>query len=137
MISRIVNSAIEQALKSELMYRHGAILFSRRSILSKGYNKFDVTQLQNNNISVHAEMSCLKSFRRDVKYNKCHILVVRINSSNKLVNSRPCKDCIASLRNISIKNIYYSNEAGEILCERVKHSISNHVSSGNRYQRRL
>lgn len=136
MISRFLNIAIEQALKSELANKHGAILFTRRSILSKGYNKFLNGRQRDTSISIHAEMNCLQTIRKNVKYNKCHILVIRLNSNNKLVNSKPCQHCIESLRNTKIKNIYYSDSDGQIVCEKIKYATTTHVSAGNRFKRR-
>ena len=46
------------------------------------------------------------------------LLVIKININNELINSKPCYHCIKFIirkhREINIKNIYFSNENGEI-----------------------
>ena len=133
MLSRFINIAIEQATNSTLVHRHGAILFSRRSIISKGFNQFVSGRQRYTSISIHAEMNCLREFHKHTKYKRCHILVVRLNSNLKLVNSKPCRDCMISLLKMGIKNVYYSDESGNIVCEKIKHMTSTHISSGTRY----
>ncbi len=129
MLARILHIAIEQAKQSRMLYRHGAVLFTKRQIHTKGYNIFTDGA---NDSSVHAEMSCL-AIKRIVKYSKCSILVVRLNSNNKLTNSKPCKDCLEKLKSSKIKNIYYSDGRGQIICEKVKNSTTSFVSSGTKY----
>lgn len=74
--------------------------------------------------SLHAEVDAIKKLpiNKNKKKNKINIFVFRISRSKKhnLVMSRCCNNCINSLYKISeeknyrIKNIYYTNDNGEI-----------------------
>jgi deoxycytidylate deaminase len=59
---------------------------------------------------------------------KLNILVIRVNSKNELVNSKPCENCIYYLRLYGIKNVYYSNENGEIVKEKITDIENEHQS---------
>jgi len=54
------------------------------------------------------------------------MVVIRINGKNELVNSKPCENCIYYLRLYGIKNVYYSNENGEIVKEKITEICSEH-----------
>lgn len=71
-----------------------------------------------------------ESKERKPKYDMC---VVRINkaknkeqneSEPKLVNARPCANCLDMMKAVGIRRIYYSDDSGEIICENVKDMIS-------------
>lgn len=49
-----------------------------------------------------------------------------------LKNSRPCNHCVESLKMFGIRNIYYSNDHGQIIKERVITLEQTHVSGGQR-----
>jgi hypothetical protein len=66
--------------------------------------------------------------RNTQKYN---LLVIRISHDNKLVNARPCYNCLDMLNACKIKKIYYSTEDG-IMCENVSNMVSINSSSVTR-----
>lgn len=39
------------------------------------------------------------------KQSLLNIMVVRVDSNNKLVNARPCSDCILMMKNIGINKV--------------------------------
>lgn len=129
MIHDHIELAIEQAKKSELFHRHGAILFFKRRIYSKGYNRFNLIT-----VSIHAEIDCFLKLRENpkLKFTSGHLLVVRLNSNNKLANSKPCVDCLEKLKKIGIKKIYYSDAMGRIVEEKIRYASSSHVCSGKK-----
>jgi len=55
-----------------------------------------------------------------------NILVIRLSKKNRLQNSKPCANCIETIKNLPkrkgycIKNIYYSNDNEEIIKSNVK-----------------
>jgi hypothetical protein len=69
--------------------------------------------------STHAEVDVINKL---IKYKNLpksiDLLVIKININNELINSKPCYHCIKFIirkhREINIKNIYFSNENGEI-----------------------
>ena len=64
--------------------------------------------------------------------NKINIIVIRWNGV-KFVNSQPCKYCNRLLENLGVKNIYYSDDDGDIIYERVKNLKTDHLSMARRF----
>jgi len=60
------------------------------------------------------------------------LLVIRLGSGNRLVNSRPCHDCVDMMKNVGIHRIYYSID-NKIVYEKVSNMISINSSSVNRH----
>jgi deoxycytidylate deaminase len=56
------------------------------------------------------------------------IVVIR-QTNGHLIMSKPCKHCILYLKNIGIKRVYYSDNNGNLVCEKVKDMCSEHQSS--------
>ncbi len=91
------------------------------NILSFGFNMMGDDS--KNDPGIHAEhdaINRLKPLRRKKHLQNINMLVVRLSKNNKLQNSKPCANCIQTMRILPqkkgylIKNIYYSNENGEI-----------------------
>jgi deoxycytidylate deaminase len=82
---------------------------------------------------IHVIHQCTKRLIKQQKsLKKYSILVVRIKrDTGELVNSKPCHDCIKAMRKCGIKKVYYSNDQGEIVMERVN-NIENRCSTGFR-----
>lgn len=82
-------------------------------------------------------MSAVKKFMKTSKKRKViDIIIIRINKSGVLRNSRPCVKCLELLHNnpcFIIKNVYYSNESGEI--EKVK--FNKLLNSRKHYSKRF
>lgn len=100
----------------------------KANILSFGFNRMGDTN--GNNAGVHAEhdaINKLKPLERNKKLEPINLLVIRFSKNNKLQNSKPCANCIQTMKILPekkgyrIKNIYYSNDNGEI----VKTSLNN------------
>ena len=50
------------------------------------------------------------------KVKGCSILVMRISPSKGILGmSEPCEICMGILNHVGIKNIYYTNQKGEIV----------------------
>ena len=62
--------------------------------------------------------------------NKYNLIVIRVNHEGNLVNARPCHNCVDMLRACGIKNIFYSTNEGNIICE--NHIVSINSSSVSR-----
>ncbi len=98
------------------------------NILCFGFNMMG--DISGNQPGIHAEhdaINRLKPLRRKKHLQNINILVVRFSKNNKLQNSKPCANCIENMKVLPekkgyrIRNIYYSNENGEI----VKSSLKN------------
>jgi hypothetical protein len=59
------------------------------------------------------------------------VLVIRWNG-NKFANSKPCKHCILYMKALGVKKIYYSNDAGKIIKEKIKEMQNEHTCMARR-----
>ena len=88
---------------------------------------FGVNQSSNSDCitaEIHAEQDAINKLK-PLKYKKnlesINILVIRLSSKNKLQSSKPCANCIESMKNNPIKkgykiqNVYYSDSEGNII----------------------
>jgi deoxycytidylate deaminase len=126
-----INLLKKIATHSSLQHQHSACLIKRGEILSFGYNKYIKKNfIENTSIkyTIHAEVDALcKIPNKSIK--GMDILIIRIGK-NKLKNSRPCNSCIDKLSRYGIRKVYYSNEAGDIVCEFLDSMPKLHISSG-------
>jgi hypothetical protein len=88
-------------------------------------------------VSTHAEMEVLRklykmkpSVRDSRNLKKCDILVIRVSSTGKLGQSRPCYHCLQSLSvcDIKIRYIYYSTSFGTITREKFDGMLSSELT---------
>lgn len=96
-----------------------------------------------NEPGIHAEhdaINKLKPIAKKKHLQNINILVVRISKNNKLQQSKPCANCIYMMNKLpekkgyKIKNIYYSNEYGDITRTNLK-NIENEEMHYSRYYR--
>ena len=65
---------------------------------------------------------------------KLEMFVIRVNQMGDLVNSKPCNTCIYYMQLYGIKSVYYSNEEGVIVKEKLNDITADHLSiSQNKY----
>lgn len=122
----ILKLAILQAQKAislnpkRKVYRHGSVLFSGKRILNCGRNFMSKTHPKSNSEwgKIHAELDCILGVARDILENS-NLLVIRLSAFGDLVMSRPCPNCMDLIRAANIKNIFYSNNQGQIVKERI------------------
>ena len=108
----------------------------KAKILSYGVNKMgDSEGLQP---GIHAEYDTIRKLlplRRKRKLMNINIIVFRLSVKNKLQSSKPCINCINTMKTLppklgyKIEDIYYSNDNGEI----IKSSIKNLESEEPHY----
>lgn len=74
-----------------------------------------------------------KSYRKLVKkLKKTDILVFRI-SCDEIKNSKPCCECIETLKYFNIRGIYYTCENGLLVYEKISDIQTNHRSQMTRH----
>jgi tRNA(Arg) A34 adenosine deaminase TadA len=135
-INNIVNILIKIAKNSAVNQRHSAALIKGDEIYNIGFNKYCSNAKYS---TVHAEIDALVTFNK--KYLKgikgMDIIIIRINnySSSKLKISRPCNNCIDTLRKFDIRKVYYSDEYGNIVYENLKDMQKKHTSAGEKFKR--
>lgn len=126
------------ATKSPMAHKHAACLLGGDKICTIGVNKRLRSTTGNPKlpvalISIHAEMDCLANCH--AKWSKgMDLLVIRVNNSNKLLNSRPCNSCIDKLIKRNIRKVYYSTDNGSITYEYVSDMKKIHTCSGTKYR---
>lgn len=64
--------------------------------------------------TIHAEVSCLLPLinRRDIDFSRVKLYIWRCRADGSLGIARPCKSCMHLIKELGIKNIYYTNEGG-------------------------
>ena len=106
---------------SRAFYKGNGI-FKKDRILSYGVNQIGNTKGQNPGI--HAECDAilkLRPLKNKKKLQSINLLVIRLSSKNKIQSSKPCNNCIETMKILpqkkgyKIENIYYSNEEGNII----------------------
>ena len=103
-------------------YKANKNVLKKANILSFGFNRLG--DVNGTEPGVHAEHDAilkLKPLERKKKLQSINLLVIRFSKNNKLQNSKPCANCIQTMKILpekkgyKIKNIYYSNDNGEII----------------------
>lgn len=105
-------------------YSLGCIAVYRHTIISSGYNSHRTHPLQKKlNIhrfpedtkhKLHAEVACLLPLigRKDINFNEVSLYIFRRHKNGDLALARPCKSCMHLIKELGIRNIYFSNEGG-------------------------
>ena len=108
----------------------GAVIVNKSKIISVGFNqlksnpiqkeynkyrnvgkrKFNVETHRN---SIHAETSAILSAQKlNIDFSECSIFVYRKKKCGCQGLSRPCKSCSQLLKDVGIKNWYYTTDDG-------------------------
>lgn len=102
----------------------GSCAVYKHRIISSGCNsrKTDTLQKQYNiyrfsedtPASIHSEVSCLKPLigRKDIDFRYVDLYVYRESKKGTPMLARPCDSCMALIKKLGIRNIYYSNNGG-------------------------
>ena len=62
---------------------------------------------------LHAEINCINSIKHlDVNFSKVKLYIYRIRRDQPFGMSRPCPSCMAAIRDLGIKEIYYTTNDG-------------------------
>lgn len=79
------------------------------------YNKYRKTNHQTGAFipKLHAEISCLNSIRYlDINFSKVKLYIYRIRHDQDYGLARPCPSCMAAIKDLGIKDIYYTTNDG-------------------------
>ena len=112
-------------LSSFKQHRIGVIAVYKHKIISSGYNSYVTNPLQKkyNKFrfdtdmtlhSKHAELDCLLPLisRKDIEFGRVSLYIYRQHKSGEPGIARPCESCFKLIKDLGIRNIYYSNEGG-------------------------
>ena len=116
---------IESANKCSLYYRLAAVTLINNKLYrgpSVNTNRTYYRNYETETFSLHAEANAIiNSYGKDLNYihnmknfhvknkniKKLDLLVIRVNNSGKLCNSRPCIYCLKMMKDVKIKRVYY------------------------------
>lgn len=117
-------------------YNHIACILQgklqRKNIINDSLNKINILSIGvnrggdilGNSPGIHAEhdaINKIKPIYECKKLQNINLLVIRLSKQKKLQSSKPCINCIYKMKSLperkgyKIKNIYYSNESGDIV----------------------
>ena len=64
---------------------------------------------------LHAEISCINSIQHlDINFSKVKIYIYRIRKDQPYGLARPCPSCMAAIRDLGIRDIYYTSNDGYV-----------------------
>lgn len=62
---------------------------------------------------LHAEINCISSIRHlDINFSKVKLYVYRIRCDQEHRIARPCPSCMAAIKDLGIRHIYYTTNDG-------------------------
>jgi deoxycytidylate deaminase len=63
--------------------------------------------------TLHAEISCLNQIKNmDINFSKIKLYIYRIRRDQPFGMSRPCPSCMAAIKDLGIRDIYYTTDDG-------------------------
>ena len=93
----------------------------------KFYNRYR-EQSENMLPKLHAEISCLNQIRNlDINFSKVKLYIYRIRKDQLFGLARPCASCMAAIKDLGIKEIYYTTNDG-FSYEKLEKNISGGVA---------
>lgn len=114
------------ALMSDLRTKVGCVAVYKKNVIATGFNcnKTHPVQKEYNKYrhfadtprtlhTLHAEIHCLipiSSF--DIDWSNVTLYIVRVLKDNTLAMARPCPACMHYIKDLGIKNIYYTTNDG-------------------------
>lgn len=122
----VLNKAIEESTKSNHYPRIGAVVFKGKRIFGFGHNGIRSSAIPMKHRhweeSLHAEQAALLNLDW-TKLKGCSMLVLRVNKFGTFGICKPCPMCSKIINHVGIKNVYYSNEQGEIVLTRARNLL--------------
>jgi deoxycytidylate deaminase len=104
--------AKNEALKSTMNNKHGAVIFKGRELISIGYNQNFNREIYKNKYSIHAEIDALmKAIKAKKDIRGATMIVVRIawKHNNSFIMSKPCDDCANAIIKNEIGTVFYTD----------------------------
>lgn len=69
---------------------------------------------------LHAEINCLNQIKNfNINFSKVRLYIYRIRKDQPYGMSRPCPSCMAAVKDLGIREIYYTSNDG-LVCERIE-----------------
>lgn len=132
---RFIEIAAHEARRSLCLMRHGCVAVSGGQIVGRGHNNhrsWSKDGFIHDTITCHAEIAALREVnKRDKKFKKIVLYVVRLDSNNKLKESAPCIDCMKRINTMNVKRVIHSTNSGSIVVQPTNVCV-NHTTTGRR-----
>ena len=78
----------------------------------KYYNKYRISS-ETMLPKLHAEISCINQVKHlNINFSKVKLYIYRIRKDQPFGLARPCPSCMAAIKDLGIKNIYYTTNEG-------------------------
>lgn len=78
----------------------------------KYYNKYRI-ESEELLPKLHAEINCLNQLKHlSVNYSKVKLYIYRLRKDAPYGMGRPCPSCMAAIKDMGIKDIYYTTDSG-------------------------
>lgn len=62
---------------------------------------------------LHAEINCINSIKNlNIRFSRIRLYIYRIRKDRPFGLSRPCPSCMAAIKDIGIRDIYYTTDDG-------------------------
>ena len=119
-----VTYALINKHNADLRCRHFSFILDRNRIISIGMNSIKTHPMNlkynyvnknkesiSNIVGTHAELNAVIKLGEE-DCSRLTLVNTRINRNNLLDNSAPCSGCSDMIRQLSFKNVYYSNIKG-------------------------
>lgn len=72
---------------------------------------------------LHAEINCINQIKHmDINFGKVTLYICRVNKNQDNRMARPCPACMAAIKDLGIRDIYYTTNDGYAY-ERIKKNI--------------
>jgi len=126
----IARSLFPNLYSQKQKYRtfHFSFAWKRNKLLSIGINDPDkvshkalkFARLFNNSRQIkypylHAEIDMISKLWGKCDLGSIKVVVIRLNRSGDLQNSKPCANCSAVLNALGVENIWWSNSTGDLV----------------------
>ena len=110
-----IAEAMDEAVKSPLVRRHGCIIVGGGKVISRGHNHYRKGRFSAK-CSTHAEIDAINNIGDKTLLRDADLYVVRIGSDHDgniiIRGSQPCRTCLPKLlkcmRKYGLRNVFYS-----------------------------
>ena len=119
------NKAKEAGMISDFRKTHiGCIAVYQGNIIGIGCNcnkthpmqkKYNQYRKQSYSMlpKLHAEINCINSIRHlDINFSKVKLYIYRIRKDQPFGLARPCPSCMAAIKDLGIRDVYYTTNDG-------------------------
>jgi tRNA(Arg) A34 adenosine deaminase TadA len=141
----VFSLCLNEASKSNLLFRHGCIATYGGKIMCKGCNTTtsSTDNFIRNSCTCHAEINVLRrmfqKYQRQYKeekirkiFRKTTLYISRLTNAGNSQNSAPCVDCLSMIQKFEIKRIIFYN-GDDFNCIKPNDYKTEHFSHGKLY----